>query len=340
MVMLVVTALAVIAGGFAYSVRIETTLARNAGDDREFEWMAHSGVEFARYVLSQQMAIREQPFDSKHQFWAGRRFETNDVFEGMSLKDVPLGRGSFSVEIEDLDSKFNINLANEEILRNALEMIGIDAGDAGVIGDSILDWIDPDTDPRINGVESDYYRSLTPPYLCKDGPIDELVELLLVNGVSQDMFFGSPTEIINQQGLSRLERFRLRQMDVPVYSNSFANLFTTLGTGKINVNTASSDVFQLLGVDEMRAQEIVAFRAGYDGQEGTEDDTPYVSLGQMAGALGTGGNAGPLQQFLAVRSVAFEVTVQCRIGDRTRIRVARIARRTEDDVRTLHSFWK
>jgi hypothetical protein len=345
MVMLVVVALAVIAGGFAYSVRVETTLARNAGDDQEFEWLAQSGVEFARYVLSQQFAIQEQPYDAMNQFWAGRRFVTNDVFEGLSLTDVPLGRGSFSVAITDLDRKFNINMANEEVLMRAADMIGIDLGDAGVIAHSIMDWIDPDSDPHLNGVETDYYQSLDPPYICKDGPLDELSELLFVNGITEDMFFGSPPELLNPAGMTRLERFRLRQMHLPVYTNSFVNLFTTLGTGRVNINTVSSDVLQLLGFDELQAQEIVTYRAGYDGQEGTEDDTPFTSPGELAGALGipgggggTGGGVG-MQSVLGVRSVAFEVTVTCMIGDRSRQRVARIARRNADDVRVLYSYW-
>lgn len=340
MVMLVVVALAVIAGGFAYSVRVETTLARNAGDDQEFEWLAHSGVEFARYVLSQQAAIREQPYDALNQFWAGRRFETNDVFEGLSLNDVPLGRGGFTVEIIDLDRRFNINMANEEVLMRAAEMIGIDLADAGVISHSILDWIDADTDPRLNGVETDYYQGLDPPYRCKDGPLDELGELLLVNGITEDMFFGSPADLLNQEGMTRLERFRLRQLDLPIYTNAFVNLFTTLGTGRINVNTVSADVLQLVGFDEVQAQEIVAYRTGYDGVEGTEDDTPYTSPGQLAGALGVPGNANGAQGIFAVRSVAFEVAVTCVIGDRSRLRMARIARRNADDVRVLYSYWK
>lgn len=340
MVMLVVVALAVIAGGFAYSVRVETTLARNAGDDQEFEWLAHSGVEFSRYVLSQQFAMSEQPYDALNQFWAGRQFETNDVFEGLTLRDVPLGRGSFSVEIVDLDRKFNINMANEEVLMQAANKIGIDVADAGVIAHSILDWIDPDTDPRLNGVETDYYQGLDPPYLCKDGPLDELGELLLINGVNEDMYFGSPAELLNQEGLSRLERFRLRQMDLPIYTNSFVNLFTTLGSGRINVNTVSADVLQLVGFDEVQAQEIVAYRAGYDGLEGTEDDTPFTSPGQLAGALGVPGNAGGAQGLFAVRSVAFEVKVSCVIGERTRVRAARLARRNADDVRVLYSHWE
>ena len=32
------------------------------------------------------------------------------------------------------------------------------------VADAILDWIDPDDDPRSSGVESEYYQSLSNPY--------------------------------------------------------------------------------------------------------------------------------------------------------------------------------
>lgn len=337
-VMLVVFVLAAIAGGFAYNVKVETTLARNAQDDYEYEWMARSGMEYAKWVLGQQMAMKEQSYDGLNQFWAERKFDTNDFFEGMSLKGIQLGRGEFSVAIEDLQSKFNINVANEEILTSAAELIGIDSADIPVIVHSILDWMDRDDNARINGVESDYYQSLDPPYLCKDGPIDDLTELLLVNGITEDMFYGTPANLLNTDGMTRLERFRLRQADIPVYSNSFVNLFTTMGFPKVNPNTATVDAFQLFGIDEFQAQELVTFRAGYDGEPGTEDDTPYPSVGALSQVLG--GAAQQLNKFFAVRSAVFEVTITTSIGGRQREKIARIFRRNDKDVRVLYSFWK
>jgi len=338
MVMLVIFVLTAIAGGFAYNVKVETTLARNAQDDYEYEWLARSGVELAMWAVGQQFAIKEQPYDSLNQFWSGRKFETNDLFEGFSLTDNQLGRGTFSIEIVDLERKFNVNVANEQILEQAALLIGVDAGDAGVINDSILDWMDRDDRSRINGVEGDYYLGLEPPYRCKDGPIDDLTELMLVNGVSEDMFYGSPPELINPQGLSRMERFRLKREDLPVYTNGFVQFFNSMGIGKVNVNTAPPLVFQLFGFDEIQAQEIITYRAGYDGQEGTEDDTPFQSPAGLARVVGGGGPQ--MAKFFSVRSATFEVTVTTDIGGRKREKVARIFRRTDKDVRILFSYWK
>jgi DNA uptake protein ComE-like DNA-binding protein len=59
------------------------------------------------------------------------------------------------------------------------------------VADAIVDWIDPDDDPRPNGAENSYYMGLSPPYRCKNGPLDTLEELLYVRGVTPDLLFGT-----------------------------------------------------------------------------------------------------------------------------------------------------
>ena len=52
-VMICITVLALLAAGFAYSMKVETKLAQNSGSDTEMTWLGLSGVELARYVLAQ-----------------------------------------------------------------------------------------------------------------------------------------------------------------------------------------------------------------------------------------------------------------------------------------------
>src|SRR5262249_41429140 len=59
------------------------------------------------------------------------------------------------------------------------------------IANSILDWMDADSDPRPGGAEDEYYMALTPPYHCKNGPLDSLEELLFVKGVTPQLLFGN-----------------------------------------------------------------------------------------------------------------------------------------------------
>jgi DNA uptake protein ComE-like DNA-binding protein len=72
------------------------------------------------------------------------------------------------------------------------------------IANAIIDWLDPDDNPRqstvggMGGAESSYYQGLSPPYSCKNGPIDSLEELLLVRGVTPDLLYGND---VNRNGV-------------------------------------------------------------------------------------------------------------------------------------------
>jgi DNA uptake protein ComE-like DNA-binding protein len=67
------------------------------------------------------------------------------------------------------------------------------------IANSILDWMDPNTSsPRNNGAKDEYYMNLTPPYHCKNGPLDSLEELLLVKGVTPQLLYGND---LNRNGI-------------------------------------------------------------------------------------------------------------------------------------------
>jgi hypothetical protein len=82
-------------------------------------------------------------------------------------------------------------IQQRSVLANLLKQCGMELGaERDAVIDSILDWRDTNREHRLNGAEEDYYRGLDPPYSCKDGRIDVLEELLLVRGVTPELFFG------------------------------------------------------------------------------------------------------------------------------------------------------
>src|SRR5215467_8072993 len=129
-VMISIFVLAVLAGGFAYSMKVETKLARNRNSETDLEWLGRSGVEYARWILAQQLLVANEPYDALNQVWAGGSGgigTTNSPLLNVQ-KDVHLGNGSFTWTITDLERKININLANEAILQQAMVSMGVDAG--------------------------------------------------------------------------------------------------------------------------------------------------------------------------------------------------------------------
>lgn len=341
-VMLVVLVLAVLAGGFAYSVKIETTLARNASHDQDFEWMGRSGVELARYVVAEQMKIPNEPFDALNQKWAGGPMGTNESLAAISLTDVRLGPGTFSVKLTDCERKFNVNVADPMILGQTLKLVGVDVAEAGQIADSILDWIDPDDQPRLSGAESDFYLGQNPPYQAKNGPLDDLSELLLIRGVVPEMFFGTDLSQIDVPRSVTGRALAVNKNTGPIYTNALRDVFTTTSARVINLNTTSALVLQaVLGVDQPTAQAILARRAGLDGQDGTEDDVPFRSPGELAGVPGINPQAvQAMGRLFSVRSATFEVEVTVDIGGQKRTMAALIYRANARDVRTLYTHWR
>ena len=58
------------------------------------------------------------------------------------------------------------------------------------VADAILDFIDPDDEPREFGCEREYYTQLPNPYAPTNGPLSSIEQLLLVRGVTPYLLFG------------------------------------------------------------------------------------------------------------------------------------------------------
>jgi general secretion pathway protein K len=345
-VLVVITVLAILAGGFAYSMKVETTLARNASLDADLEWLGRSGVELAKWVLAEESAGPLGAVDCLMKKWAGGPGDTNSPVAGVPLDHYELGAGWISVKIVDADRKFNINVADEVVLRQALTLIGVDAAEQAVIIDSILDWRDPDNATHMSGTESDFYRGLQPPYRAKNGPLDDLSELLLVRGVTPAMYWGSAAaghlQVLNRPA-SR------SHFDEPIYATGLADLFTALSGGRVNINTASAKVLQLLApqIDETMANAIISGpggRAGPDGVDGTEDDMPFRApqeLGRIQlPAILELVHLPQFSRFVSTRSLVFEVEVDAHLGSYHRKYIAVLRRANPRDIQTLTFYWK
>jgi general secretion pathway protein K len=110
--------------------------------------------------------------------------------------------GRFEVAIEDLSGKIPINslIDNPELEKAfkrflALDAFGLDEETVNIVSDSVMDWIDgsgeEDDLMRFYGAEDDYYMYLDRPYHCKNEPLDSVEEILLVKGVTPELFYGT-----------------------------------------------------------------------------------------------------------------------------------------------------
>ena len=110
------------------------------------------------------------------------------------------------------------------------------------IADAIKDWIDADGEVTRFGAEDSYYQALEQPYPCKNAPLEFPEELLLIRGITEELFYGTK----DRPGIS--------------------GYISTYGDGRININTADPLVIRALSedIDEERATEIDQYRQDED----------------------------------------------------------------------------
>jgi general secretion pathway protein K len=344
-VMISIIVLTILAAGFAYSMKVETKLARNANSEAELEWLGRSGVEYARWVLANSLLNPMQPYDSLDQPWAtGSGFlgPTNNPIAEVQ-NPFTLGHGTVSWKITDLESKFNINSPEPvllQVLPQALTLMGVSPGEATPIVNSILDWIDPDDQTRVEGAETSYYQGLTPAYAAKNGPIDDISELLLIKGVTPEIYYGGAATNYQPNYFSRqLNPFAQSENAAPPIAGGLTNLFTPLSDGKVNINTASAEVLQMIpGVNAMIAEAIVGGRSGEDDGSGLMG--PYRAVNQVSRIPNVPlPLIGQIGQFCDVRSKTFRVDVTATVSSYTRYFTAILGRNGPRDVQVLSFYW-
>jgi type II secretory pathway component PulK len=139
------------------------------------KWAARAGIQKAMAVLKEDDATSDGLLD----LWSDNDEDFNDV---------PLERCWFTVRVIDEASKLNINTATKEQLMGLPYMVE-------EIADAIIDWRDTDDTPSGTGVESGYYESLQYGYMARNGPFRTIRELLLVKGVTEELFYGEDTNL-------------------------------------------------------------------------------------------------------------------------------------------------
>jgi len=241
-VILIVSVLIAFAIELNRSTRADIYDAANVSDGIKLTYIAKSGVYGAVAVLD----ASKNEYISLLDEWANMEtlsVQSKELFEG----------GYFIVRVEDESGKIPLNKLAEsdkinEILVRLLKQpeFGLDTAKAEEIVAAIKDWIDADSDVTSGGAESSYYLSLDPPYQAKNKPLDCIEELLMIKGVTKEIFAGT----LEKPGLAQY-------------------VTVVVGDGKININTAPVMVLRaLLSDDDVElAQEMDEFRRNKENDD-------------------------------------------------------------------------
>lgn len=199
LVLIVVAMLTLGTATYLELMQNERMAVRHHGRGLQAERLAESGVEYARTLVGMTPAeilqaggLANNPTsmqaiivdDEGDEFDRGR-------FSIISPAQVDGYYSGYRFGLEDESAKLNINAllapgAEEEAANRLMSLPGMTAE----IADAILDWLDADETPRTNGAEAETYSQLTPSYVPRNGPINDLDELLQVRGVTPELLYG------------------------------------------------------------------------------------------------------------------------------------------------------
>jgi general secretion pathway protein K len=217
------------------------------------------------------------------------------VKPGAASLEGTIGRGkTYQAQISGEGGRLNINwiLAGEDparlgLLRRYLENKGIDLNERDHMMDCLLDWVDPDNIPRLNGAEEseDYH------------PDNALL-----------------TRLDTLKKVKGWEEFT----SIPGWDKDF----TLNSSGPIDMTWASRDVLLVLpGMTEPMVDRFLQLRRGPDGIDGTEDDVQFTSLDQVWAALAVSSDEqkSELLALTQVNDPVFRVMSTGKSGPATRV---------------------
>ncbi len=169
--------------------------------------------------------------------------------------DYPTGvvRAEFIPE----NSKLNVNMSPPRELNNLLLALGVDPGRAQAITAGILDWRGGTPGGSFSEFDQ-YYLSLAPSFRARHASLQEIEELLLVRGITPDLFYGSYTR--DSEG-------RL------IPHAGLRDCLSIFGSqGALDVNMVTPEVMVAVGIAPETAAAIVALR----------NIAPIRNMGQLA----------------------------------------------------------
>ena len=256
-----VLVLSLLIAGLAYEMHIEAGITSYARKRLKAQVAARGGVEYAKFLLA--LSFQSSAFEQEGDEEEALRTMAKNLERGIGATGLKVEQGATTATVDILpeSGRRNVNTLQDEDWEELLDQAGVPEEDWPDLIDCFMDFTDDNNEHRLNGAEEDdaYYKEQD--YAPKNTPLDTVDELLLVKGFTPEIVYGGPPPDPKSEPL-----------------RGIAQLLTTFGDGKVNVNTASREVLLTLTgangkmMDEWVVDDILKYRLGDDGAPNTKDD--------------------------------------------------------------------
>ena len=241
-------ALAAIGFALATSVRGETERASTNVDDAKSYFIACGAIDRA----------------ALHMQWGPDYYTW-----GQPAMDLAFPDADVHVDIVPESSKLGLNFAPPDELMRLLLALGVPEDRAGEMVAAIVDWRTPVSPLRLSPFDA-FYLAQSPSFLPRHASFTENEELLLVKGITPDLYYGTSLDG---------SRAGLRDCVSP-----------TAYEGPVDINTARAETMIAVGLSPLDAAAILKLRATHPILDYRELGTIQTSLGVAGQRLRIGGD--------------------------------------------------
>jgi general secretion pathway protein K len=251
-------ALAAIAFAVSSTVRSETGRAAGSADGLRAYYLASGSVERGiQWMLWGWTGYNQTNPDGTPRFWT----------QNYPRMIMHYPSGDAVVELIPETAKLNINTASADELFRVAATVSGDPARARAIAEAIIDW----RSPGASSPDS-FNLSMGPTFGPRHASFEEIEELLLVQGMTPELFYGNFTSDSEGRLFAR---------------GGLRDCLSVWGShGPYDVNTASPALMEAIGVSPAAVAQILALRTV----------RPFRNLGEVQGAgiaapgLTVGGN--------------------------------------------------
>ncbi len=192
-VLIVIAVLISVSSEFLIMAQVNTRYLTKFKEQQQAYTLAKAGLNLGKFILEADkkgissgflgMTPADSSLDSYRDIWA------------IDYPQIPFENGELDLNISDENSKINLSiLANEVVDQTPYYYITqrffLNMGLPIDLADTIIDWVDIDDSRFPYGAESEYYMTYSPPYEAKNAAMDSINELLMVKGITPEIYYG------------------------------------------------------------------------------------------------------------------------------------------------------
>lgn len=199
-VLIAIAILTTVVVDLIYFTHVDAQITANYKDDIQTSYIAKSGVNVVAGTLKNRSL---EDMERVVSLYTGDDLNTKGLWS-INVPSFPVGQGVVNIRVVDERSKVNINaLVNQnsnrvdiqvkEQLIELFEQLGIDSSKYNRFIASLINWLDRELEGSRNnqdpsGAEDNFYDSLENSYSIKDGTLDSIEEIRLIDGMDTQFF--------------------------------------------------------------------------------------------------------------------------------------------------------